>query len=225
MFYPYSHSKLSEFETCPYRFKLHYIDKATPEARPEYFKRGSKIHAELERYPDTMSSELKLFISSDVGQKYDTILRSETKREVRLGFTQDFNINSYSRNNAINFIVDLIYMKDDIVYLVDWKTGKRPQTIDWSQLELYAAAFLDQHPVVVSYVYVDDCSECSRRYEMQDRAQIISNIKSKIHLVENCQEFQRSISWKCEYCQFKSICNPQQFSLENVTIEINKKDL
>ena len=52
----YSHSRLSTFEQCPYKYKLQYIDKIEPEVAQsiEAFL-GSCVHEVLEKlYKDLM---------------------------------------------------------------------------------------------------------------------------------------------------------------------------
>ena len=46
----YSHSKINTFETCPYQYKLHYINKIEPEITQtiEAFM-GDLVHQTLEK--------------------------------------------------------------------------------------------------------------------------------------------------------------------------------
>jgi putative RecB family exonuclease len=46
----YSHSKISTYETCPYQYKLHYVDKIEPEISTiiEAFM-GDLVHQTLEK--------------------------------------------------------------------------------------------------------------------------------------------------------------------------------
>jgi CRISPR/Cas system-associated exonuclease Cas4 (RecB family) len=60
---PWTHSRLSSFETCKLRFKLKEIDKV-PEAPSPALERGSKIHEHIEGYLNgwvkTLPEEIKL---------------------------------------------------------------------------------------------------------------------------------------------------------------------
>lgn len=55
----YSHSKVSTFENCPYKYKLQYIDKAEPDI-PETIElfMGKRVHETLEKlYKDKKFSK------------------------------------------------------------------------------------------------------------------------------------------------------------------------
>lgn len=219
---PYSCTKLATFETCPRSFRYKYLDHAAPLERPSYLERGIAIHQELALYPQRPPSHLDAFLKTDLGQKYHEVLLGDTKREFKIGLNDDLKLCKYSPSNLLNGIIDLIYMKDGTVYLVDWKTGKVPPQQDWSQLETYAIAFLDRYPVEVSYVYVDACVENTRRYEMHQRPEMAQRLRQRINQVESCTEFERRLTWKCEYCLFRELCQPQTAGLENVVIDIKK---
>lgn len=220
-FAPYSYSKLSCFESCPMMFKLRYIDKAKPSENPQYFKRGLNIHRELENYPNCSPDFKESFSQRKIGVKYDSIMNGEVRHEVRLGLDENLNITSYyDKANVIKGIIDMIYIKDGVVHLVDWKTGKIPHELNWDQLAIYAVAFLDKYDVNVSYVYVDADVEMSKTFKMSERNDLVRRFKGKINAVESCESFDRNISWKCEFCQFKHICCPDNHGLEHSVINI-----
>ena len=49
---PYSHSKISCYEECPYKFKARYLDKLKIAADPKHFEKGNYYHWILEHYPN-----------------------------------------------------------------------------------------------------------------------------------------------------------------------------
>lgn len=219
MLRPFSYSKLSTFLSCPRRFKYQYIDRIeTP--RPEHFTRGSYIHDILEHYPNKTCPEVDKFINSEVGKKYLNILTDKTAREVRFGYDDAFNLIKYSKQAMLNGIIDLIYIKDNIVHLVDWKTGraKTEEEQDWSQLETYAIAFLDRYDVEIAYVYIDACTENKRLLTKDLRSTILNKVYSNIMRVEACKNYRCNITWQCEYCQFNNICSYKEESIENLRI-------
>lgn len=220
---PYSHSKMTSFLTCPMRFKLTYIDKVKPERKPDYLQRGIDVHEILSCYPKSTSEIVNRFLESEVGKKYDQVLRGDTRREVRIGLSNDFALQKYSTKSLVNGIIDLIYIKDGVVHLVDWKTGKVPASQDWSQLETYSLAFLHDNPVVLSYVYVDQCIENTKTVHPDDRPKILAKLRTIINNIEVCDNFTRNISWQCSYCQYSNVCHPEKFGLENTTVNINTK--
>lgn len=222
-FSPYSHSKITSFLSCPMRFKLTYIDKVKPTRKPEYLQRGIDVHEILSVYPKTTSETVNRFLVSEVGRKYDKVLKGETRREVRIGLNDNFELQKYSTKSKVNGIIDLIYIEDGVVHLVDWKTGKVPEVQDWSQLETYAIPFLkDNTSVSLSYVYVDQCVENTKVVRAADRDRLVTKLSQVIDNIENTTDFCRSISWQCEYCQYQDSCKPDLFGLENTTINLKK---
>lgn len=222
-FSPYSHSKITSFLSCPMRFKLTYIDKVKQERKPAYLQRGIDVHEILAVYPQTTSDIVNRFLNSEVGKKYDKVLRGETRREVRIGLDDDFKLQKYSNKSKVNGIVDLIYIEDGVVHLVDWKTGKAPEEQDWLQLETYAIPFLkDATQVVLSYVYIDQCIENTKVVQASERPQLVAKLTAIINNIETAEEFPRCISWQCDYCQCNKACNPDLFGLENTIINLKK---
>lgn len=217
---PYSHSKMTSFLSCPMRFKLAYIDKVKPTRKPDYLQRGIDVHEVLSCYPQTTSETVNRFLQSDIGKKYDRLLRGETRREVRIGLDENFSLQKYSTKSLLNGIIDLIYIEDGVVHLVDWKTGKAPVQQDWSQLETYALAFLKNTAVNISYVYVDQCIENSKTLLPEDRPRILAKLNTVINNIETCKDFSRSISWQCSYCQYSAACHPESFGLENTVVDL-----
>lgn len=220
MFKPYSQSKISAFESCPMKFKFQYIDKIKPECKFDHLERGRSVHKDLELYPNCNNETVLKFMQSEVGQKYSKLLLGDIKREVRIGLNEGYELSCYDKANVLNGIIDLIFIKDGVVHIVDWKTGRVPEEQNWDQLETYAIAFLKKYDVSVSYVYVDHCVERTKLITQDQRESLVNKLKSRINLIESCTEFNRSVSWLCEYCPFKDLCKPEEFGIEATTISI-----
>ncbi len=104
----YSHSRLSTFEQCPFKFKLRYIDKVTPEIENfiEAFL-GSVVHNTLE----WLYLQVK---ENNVPELDDVVLRYAS--EWHENYTPDINIVKFGTtskdyyNKGIKFLIDY-YMK------------------------------------------------------------------------------------------------------------------
>ena len=54
----FSFSSLSLYNTCPFAYKLSYIDKVKP-VRSTALVKGSNVHSILEKYPEIQEKEYK----------------------------------------------------------------------------------------------------------------------------------------------------------------------
>ena len=54
----FSFSSLSLYNTCPFAYKLAYIDKVKP-VRSTALVKGSNVHSILEKYPEIQEKEYK----------------------------------------------------------------------------------------------------------------------------------------------------------------------
>lgn len=85
---PFSHSRLSCFERCPYSFKLKYIDRIeAQEEKPECFQRGIRIHEEIETGKDTEEAN-NAYRLSDTARPSDRPIYSyrNTNQSARKGY-------------------------------------------------------------------------------------------------------------------------------------------
>ena len=100
----YSHSKLSTFEQCPFRFKLRYIDKVVPEIENfiEAFL-GSAVHNTLE----WLYLQVK---EGEVPSLDDVVVRFAS--EWNKGYSSNIEIVRYGMtsedyyNKGIKFLID-----------------------------------------------------------------------------------------------------------------------
>ena len=99
----YSHSRLSTFEQCPFKFKLQYIDKIKPDVKEsiEAFL-GKKVHDTLQWIYEQVSNRiLKL---DEVLQHYVTNWNKGFDNEIRI-VKQEFDAEHYF-NQGIKFLLD-----------------------------------------------------------------------------------------------------------------------
>ena len=63
----YSHSRLSTFEQCPFKFKLKYIDKLKPDIEKTIESHlGSAVHETLEWVYNTIKQTKKFITISEI---------------------------------------------------------------------------------------------------------------------------------------------------------------
>lgn len=227
---PYSFSRMSTFTQCPYRFKLHYIDKVPEEENPislMALRKGSKVHSLLENYPkietETKSFDIvEKFVRSKVAEPYlDAILNeSPNKREFAFGLTKDFEPTTYDSPDALfHGKIDLICTVNGMLNLVDYKTGKAKEQTDqdYSQLMLYAIYFFQKttlDEIRISFVYVEHDHENSlvlKRQYLEHYKDIFLKLVERIET----SDYSRQKSYLCKYCPYADKCHLDELN-ENI---------
>ena len=81
----YSHSRLSTFEQCPYRFKLRYIDKIIPDVdRSIEAHLGSAVHDALEWLYNTIKETKNIPSVNELIDKYIGAWEKDYKPEIKI---------------------------------------------------------------------------------------------------------------------------------------------
>src|SRR3989344_5887369 len=129
----YSHSKISAFEQCPYKYKLHYIDKEKPEI-PETIElfMGKRVHETLEKlYTDKKFK--KLVSKATLLKFYNDICEKEYSDDI-LVVKQGLTAENY-RKMGLKFIGDYYdkYKPFDQLTILDIETQDRMTLPDGSQ--------------------------------------------------------------------------------------------
>ncbi|MBT3691466.1 PD-(D/E)XK nuclease family protein [archaeon] len=99
----YSHSRLSSFEQCPFKYKCRYIDKLKPDIKTtiEGFL-GNAVHSTLE-WVYTHSKE-RTFELDDLIEYYAKLWRGDYSPEIKI-VKEEFNEEFYF-NKGIKFLID-----------------------------------------------------------------------------------------------------------------------
>jgi len=152
---PYSFSKMNTFNQCNRKFKYQVIDKVKPEKTDTTaLRKGVEIHKVLEKYPvvpDSVSKQnleiANTFINSELGRYYFNL---NNTREVKFGLDNTLTPGEYSKTSLFRGFIDFVCIKDDMLILVDWKTGKLKETKyqDFTQLLLYAVYFFLKYSMI-----------------------------------------------------------------------------
>lgn len=217
---PYSYSRLNSYKVCPRKFKYTYISKLKPQKldRTALLK-GGAVHSIIENYPEKSKHKLApkyqhvfdKFIETELGKKY---LSKESVREFEFGLTEDLEITSYSDKKAMfRGSVDFVCIVDNVLHLIDWKTGKykEPKFQDYTQLMYYGIYFFKKFENIntmrITYVYVEHPEhENDLILERKFVDNYVNDLKSTINSVESDTEFCKNISSLCKYCDFEDHC-------------------
>ena len=134
---PWSFSRLTDFETCPYRFQLKYIEKL-PEAPNPAAERGTEIHKQYENFAlnkgpcpsEFFKPRLEHFL------KYNPKWSIETE----WAFDKEWKPCSWFDNATWVRIKPDLHIQHSIAgcTVVDYKTGKESIFKHTAQGQLYA---------------------------------------------------------------------------------------
>jgi len=229
---PYSFSKISCYQECPFKFKMKYIDKikiAPPE--PRFFEKGKFYHSTLEHFPKVhdykfkyagfpKQEEFRKNISEFINHKHTSkLLDNKFGTEILFKFDEslnDFNGSKYKSTlyGFIDFIGECVYKGEKTIHIVDWKSknhGKRFPS-NREQLDMYAAWIFTVRPklekVITEFGYVENKSYTKYIVTREDALEIKKNIINNITTIETDEIFEHNKSSKCTKCDYFKICKP-----------------
>ncbi len=209
----YSPNMLKTFKSCPLKYKFKYIDKISLPQKASFFEKGKKVHALANYY-------LKGY---EISKFEPTLNENEQKAWYNLKNNEFFNmkyINSeYNLSCKIGDFwiggrLDAIVMKDDNLYILDYKTGSIPQNPETDYQTMVYLLCLSGAPFVkpqdnIKFVYIDlknnqnyiinFTQERKKEYEKAITT-VCSNIEKK--------QFPEEITHQkiCDFCEYKKIC-------------------
>lgn len=215
-----SHSRLSDFNQCPRKFKLKYLDKVQnfkeEDTKSPHLIRGTNVHASLEQYiikknageegirpsslPEVEST--KPLIDS-LFNNYSSVL-PENQVSIDDNWKQ---VEWFSKDSYYRAIFDMICIRKKDILIVDFKTGKlkdyTPEN-GYGQLELSAAIALslwsNVETVHTTYLYVDHKKSLSKTYHQEDKPKLVQWFKQEHAKVNSENEFEPKVNEFCKWC-------------------------
>jgi hypothetical protein len=229
-----SHSRISDYDQCPLKFKLKYIDKADnfkmdDKNKSPHLVRGEKVHKHLEHYANRRrlenldSREIPRTSLPEVNSGYEYIDKimeqfppQNTRAEQQLCVTREWTETEWfdTRTAYMRCIIDFSAYASNLAMAIDWKTGKfRDYTPEsgYGQLELTAGFMFALNPevdqVITRYVYVDSRDVVSKRYSRTDESDIRGYFEEKYIEVNSEEEWAPKRNKYCNFCEAtKSQC-------------------
>lgn len=211
----FSFSSLSLYNTCPFAYKLSYIDKVEP-VRSTALVKGSNVHLILEKFPDFIASkEFKFnenlivsnFLNSEIGNYFkDVLLNKKTAREFKFGLTKNFENDTF-KDSFFHGIIDLIFFENDELNLCDYKTGKFKENQDFSQLLTYSLFFKNYDKIKINYIYVEHNKINSKVVTKEDIESAQNFIIKTSDIILQDKVFKRNCGKHCPWCQFSEKCD------------------
>ena len=203
----FSFSSLSLYNTCPFAYKLSYIDKIKP-VRSTALVKGSNVHSILEKFPNFIASkEFKFnenlivsnFLNSEIGNYFkDVLLNKKTAREFKFGLTRDFKNDTF-KDSFFHGIIDLIFFENDELNLCDYKTGKYKENQDFSQLLTYSLFFKNYDKIKINYLYVEHNKVNSKVVTKEDIENAQNFIIKTTDIISEDKVFKRNCGKHSKY--------------------------
>lgn len=227
LYNPYSHSKLALFFDCQYKFKLKYIDKIkVPFVASKALPRGEFVHLVIENnfnydveFPlsEVFTEEdrletikmIKEYENSSIAKYYkNKILSNEEEFAFKIENSSVVLADYWDKEVWLRGKIDANYIEDDILHLLDYKTGKykEMEVQDDSQVKMYAIWGFLKYPEIdiikASFIYVEHSKENKFTYNRHEFKDLIKEFYNRTKEVETCTIYKKHVSALCEYCDF-----------------------
>jgi hypothetical protein len=147
--YTWSYSSLDLFKQCPQKYYRLRVVKDIVEPKTEAIMYGQDLHKAAEDY---------VKLGTPVPNKYDFIvpmldrlnkIEGTKLCEEKLGLRYDLTpCGFFDEDVWWRGVADLIIIKDDIAYVIDYKTGKTAKYAKTDQLEILSLAVFKHYPQV-----------------------------------------------------------------------------
>jgi CRISPR/Cas system-associated exonuclease Cas4 (RecB family) len=224
-----SHSRINDFDQCPLKFKLKYIDKL-PEFKMDakgkspHLIKGEKIHKYLEDFVnhrkegrDTDENSLD---AVENGKEFadrviDEYGSENVFAELKLAVDKNWEpCDWFAPQTYMRAIVDFSAYGENQSEAIDWKTGKFVQYTPESgfgQLELTAGFIFALKPeierVKTRYAYVEHRKAVNKEYNNSDFIPIRQYFDAKSEQINAEDKFLAKKNRFCNWCEAtKSMC-------------------
>jgi CRISPR/Cas system-associated exonuclease Cas4 (RecB family) len=200
----FSHSSISLYEQCPFKYKLTRIDKLQ-DVSGDAAERGKLLHTEFEQ---AILALPLLDVSREYWYDYVMVLKGKKAvPEMQFAITEDWVACDFNDANAwIRGIFDAVYFEDNKAHVLDWKSGKEREY--GSQLKLYAAILLALYPsithVTKEICYIDKNKRVSYGETSREELPTLKEwVQSRVSKINADKIYAPNPSWLCKWCTFR----------------------
>jgi putative RecB family exonuclease len=217
-----SWSRLSDYNQCPLKFKLKYIEKEPmfkeDESASPHLVRGSNVHKALENYVLQKQSdgqmEVKVSSLPEVERAKGFVDRFLTNYQVVIPETQIAvndkweRVEWFSSEAYYRVIMDLIAINPSDVQVIDYKTGKIRDydggPSGKGQLHLSGAVSLCLWPEIpevrTTYAYVDHGQTLVKKFTQDDKKELVDHFDAEHAKVNSDKDFKPKVNEFCKWC-------------------------
>ena len=156
----WSHSKLVQYEKCPYILKLRTLFPQSPNAA---MQRGIEKHAEIETYLNGGLLPETQFTDALVNLK-----KLNAQAELQWGLSPEWTPWDDFKTAWGKCVIDAFVKADDYLLIVDFKTGKPNPVSHQDQAQIYAIAAHCYYPeiedIYTQFWYLDSGKTTQHNY-------------------------------------------------------------
>ncbi|MEM4534976.1 MAG: PD-(D/E)XK nuclease family protein [Desulfurococcaceae archaeon] len=218
----FSPSSLVTYYTCPYKFKLAYIDQVKPLPPAEKLVFGSKVHEVLAKYyeiiPETISTkEIPLFLSQAVKEvggdfkELEGVLRGFCRFEEKR-LTWNLNpkpvaVEKYFEKGIFCGVIDAIFRRfDGKLVGVDWKSGK----VRLDNVSFIIPGFIYTYIANLDeMIFVPLFSGHEERLTVKELIQFKSVITEILNGIKS-EKFEKKETDDCKRCEYSLACKLEE---------------
>ena len=219
----WSYSRLDDYESCPYKAFLKYVDKVpqppltVPEGKDEHpLERGTRLHSLAERYvchveDIELSEELRGF--NDEFVELREIFQTAPER---IAVEQDWAIDAnwsptgwFSKDAWGRIKLDCCVLDGSHMRVIDYKTGKKYPPKHTQQGQLYALAGILRFPEVetvkTEFWYLDNGEKLEREYSRLQVMIFKDDFERRALEMTTAKEFPpRPGPFACRFCPYST---------------------
>lgn len=191
--YTWSYSSMSTFKQCPRKYHRIKVVKDIKESETEATLYGTEVHKAAEEY---IRDGTPIPAKFEFIKPYLDILNNiEGAKlcEYRMGLTKELDpCEFFAENVWWRGVADLLVIKGDTAFLIDYKTGKSAKYADTKQLEMLSMAVFRHFPEVknvkAGLLFVVSKEFVESEYNVEQQRDSWLTIFGDIHMLEACYE-------------------------------------
>lgn len=246
--------RLRMFQQCPRRYKYHYIDDLSKiYARPRaYFTMGDHVHAALKDFMSVIpfkertASKLedllrekwrryrKGFENKDDEKQWGERALEQVRwfaenhdLHITPVMVEDFHKAELSPKITLVGKIDRVDMEaDGGLHIIDYKTGRMPDELDRTQLDIYALILSREQELPVdrvSYLYLNSGRCWTVQPTADDLEQAADYVFESVDSILSETKYPAVINRYCGNCDFLEIC-PEKGAILDLALEEEEPD-
>ncbi len=211
----HSYSAIKLYENCPLRYYRQRILKDVVDDGGEASRYGERVHEYLEsRLKETTDLPQDIAHYEVLCQTVERLANGgELHIEKELVLTEELKPTGWWEPDAwLRSKLDVLVLRGDTAYVMDWKTGKRNP--DFFQLKLFAVQVLKHFPdvqhVKTSLVWLKQLQMDTEEYSREQSNEIWAEIMGKIRRIYSSLEHDKwpaRPSGLCRFCPARHNCD------------------
>lgn len=207
--FSWSHSKLKDYETCPYRLTL--AENKTPRASSPHTDAGIAAHKTVETFlrdRENPLAEIPPFPKFDLD--FIQLSNANASPESPLAIDKQWNPAPWDTAWG-RAILDAIIIYPDYVRIIDFKTGKPHVIAHHDQAQTYAAFAAAYYPtineILVEFWYLTTGVRTHHNFPVKNLAVVRKRLTARALRAEHdTQRLPRPNKHVCGYCSYVDHC-------------------